>query len=90
MSEMLQKIERLQAKSLHKTQELQQSKQNTWKQIQQQFPKIAEFALAINEEFGKPKAFGVKVNDDVMLNTRGWQKSRDLSIKLENKRWGHK
>ena len=87
MSEMLQKIERLQAKSLQKTQELQQSKQNTWKLIQQQLPRTAEFITSFNEVFGKPQAVGVKVKDGVILNTGGWQKVRDLSIKLENKRF---
>ena len=81
------KIDVLQAKSLQKTQELQQSKKNTWKIIQQDYPEIAEITLAFNAEFGKPKAFGVKVKDDVILNTKGWQKPRDLSIKLENKRY---
>ena len=98
MSEMLQKIERLQAKSLQKTQELQQSKQNTWELIQQDYPEIAEFITDFNEVFGiedenkvkKLKTVGVKIKDKVVLNTKGWQKPRDLSIKLENKRWGYK
>ena len=88
---MLQKIERLQAKSLQKTQELQQSKQNTWKLIQQDYPEIAEFITDFNEVFGtedeKLQAVGVKIKAKVILNTKGWQKPRDLSIKLENKRY---
>ena len=95
MSKMLQKVERLQAKSLQKTQDLQQSKQNTWNTIQQDYPEIAGFITDFNDVFGtddenkvkKLKAVGVKIKDKVILNTKGWQKPRDLSIKLENKRF---
>lgn len=46
-------------------------KQYQWQDVQENAPEIAEFMIAVNKAFGKPKAVRVELNDGTVLLQHG-------------------
>ena len=63
------------------------SKQEQWEKIKKEAPEIANFITMVSKEFGKPKAVGVRIDGEIILNHGEWQRVRDFSIKRTYRRW---
>jgi len=71
MSDLINRVERLQAKALAKSAERKSAEQNerqhTWQRIKTEAPDVAEFLTAIQATFGKADAVAVKLGDEVVV-----------------------
>ena len=77
--------------NLAKLQALQQSdndkRKDTWNTIKETDPQLAQLMLDINQIMGKPEFIDVVINDKVVLKQGQEQGVRDMSVKVNGRRW---